>query len=231
MKKNLLIVEDDAQIRKMLSLYFVGEGYNILEAENGQDAISIFRCEQVDMVFLDLMLPEMDGLRVCEVLREYSDVPVIMLTARSQEEDKLKGFEYGADEYVTKPFSLKVLAARAQALMKRVEGNVSRASGELCFGNMSVNMASGEVKVDGSGVALTKKEHDLLFLLVQNRGIVLSKEQILDRVWGFDYEGDPRTVDTHMKRLREKLQEAKNRIQTVRGRGYCFCGSDIKENE
>lgn len=225
-EKNLLIVEDDVRIRKMLSLYFADEGFNILEAENGQDAIRIFRAEQINLVFLDIMLPEVDGLRVCEVMRESSDVPIIMLTARSQEEDKLLGFEYGADEYVTKPFSLKVLAARANSLMKRVEGKVSKGTSEIEIQGLKVNLANGEVLVNGNPVLLTRKELDLLMLLVQNQGIILSKGQILDRVWGFGYDGDPRTVDTHIKRLREKLQDQKELIQTMRGRGYCFSKLD-----
>jgi len=222
MKKNLLIVEDDTKIRKMLTIYFTDEGYNILEAETGQDAILIFKNEKIDLVFLDIMLPEVDGLRVCEVLRENSDVPVIMLTAKSQEEDKLRGFEYGADEYVTKPFSLKVLAARANALMKRADGMVSKSTNVVEYAGLKVNLASDEVFINNTPIVLTRKENDLLLLLIQNKGIILSKEQILDKVWGFDYVGDPRTVDTHIKRLREKLLDQKDLIQTVRSRGYCF---------
>lgn len=221
-RKNLLIVEDDAQIRKMLSLYFGGGKYNILEAESGSDAIAILRTEKIDMVFLDLMLPEIDGLRVCELVREKSDVPIIMLTAKSQEEDKLRGFFYGADEYVTKPFSLKVLEARADALLKRTEGKVSRQSQIEEFSGLRIDHNSGEVMLDGEQIRLTLKEHDLLFLLVKNKGITLSKDQILDRVWGFEYEGDPRTVDTTIKRLREKLRGHKELIQTIRGMGYQF---------
>lgn len=222
MKKNLLIVEDDAKIRKMLTIYFTDEGFNILEAETGQDAILIFKNENIDLVFLDIMLPEVDGLRVCEVIRENSDVPVIMLTAKTQEEDKLRGFEYGADEYVTKPFSLKVLAARANALMKRVDGMVSKSTNIVEYSGLKANLASGEVFINNTPIVLTRKENDLLLLLIQNKGIILSKEQILDKVWGFEYDGDPRTVDTHIKRLREKLLDQKDLIQNVRSRGYCF---------
>jgi DNA-binding response OmpR family regulator len=222
MKKNLLIVEDDPKIRKLLSIYFREEGFNILEAETGEDAIRIFKIEKIDIVFLDIMLPEVDGLRVCEVIRETSDVPVIMLTAKSQEEDKLRGFEYGADEYVTKPFSLKVLAARACAIMNRVDGKLSKVGSIFKSNGLTVDLATGEVNINEIPVVLNLKEIDLLVLLIQNRGIVLSKRQILDKVWGFDYNGDPRTVDTHIKRLREKLKDKKNLIKTVRGRGYSF---------
>ncbi|MEA4832738.1 MAG: response regulator transcription factor [Oscillospiraceae bacterium] len=228
MKKNLLIVEDDSKIRKLLSLYFTDEGFNILEAETGRDAIMIFKNEKIDLVFLDIMLPEIDGLRVCEILREKSDVPVIMLTAKSQEEDKLRGFEYGADEYVTKPFSLKVLAARAYALMKRVDGTVSKSNNIEEYAGLKINLASGEVFINDISIVLTRKENDLLIFLIQNKGIILSKEQILDKVWGFDYDGDPRTVDTHIKRLRDKLLDQKNLIQNVRNRGYCFALKDQK---
>lgn len=222
MKRNLLIVEDDPKIRRLLIVYFKDEGFNILEAETGEDAIRIFKNEKIDLVFLDIMLPETDGLRVCEVIRETSDVPVIMLTAKSQEEDKLRGFEYGADEYVTKPFSLKVLAARAHAMMKRVDGKVSKNGSIFKSNGLTVDLASGEVKINEVTVILTQKEIDLLILLIHNKGIVLSKEQILDKVWGFDYDGDPRTVDTHIKRLRQKLGDQNTSIKTVRGRGYCF---------
>ena len=222
MKRNLLIIEDDESIRKMLSVDFRGEGFNILEADNGEEAIKIFELEKIDMIFLDIMLPEIDGLRVCEYLRETSDVPVIMLTAKSQEEDKIRGFEYGADEYVTKPFSLKVLAAKTHAIIKRVEGNVSKAGSVFNEGGLFVNLTNGEVRVNENKVELTRKEIDLLILLIQNKGIVLSKEVILDKVWGFDYEGDPRTVDTHIRRVRKKLNDKSNFIKTMKGRGYSF---------
>ena len=221
MKRNLLIVEDDPKIRKMMALYFQAK-YTILEAETGGDAITLFRTEQVDLVFLDLMLPEVDGLRVCEVLRERSDVPVIMLTARAQEEDKLRGYASGADEYVTKPFSLKVLEARAEALLRRTDGTVSQSSRVEEFPGLRIDLDSGALVVEGTPVTLTRKENDLLLLLVRNREQILSKERILDLVWGFDYDGDPRTVDTTIKRLREKLGNQKDCIQTVRGRGYRF---------
>ncbi len=164
------------------------------------NAILIFKNIKIDLVFLDIMLPEVDGLRVCEILRENSDVPVIMLTAKLQEEDKLKGFEYGADEYVTKPFSMKVLAARSNALVKRVDGMVSKSTNVVEYAGLKVNLASGEVFINNTPIVLTRKENDLLLLLIQNKGIILSKEQILDKVWGFEYDGDPRTVDTHIKR-------------------------------
>jgi DNA-binding response OmpR family regulator len=222
MKKNLLVVEDNPQIRKLITIYFLDEGFNILEAETGEEAISIFKNENIDLVFLDIMLPEVDGLRVCEVIRNASDVPVIMLTAKSQEEDKLRGFEYGADEYVTKPFSLKVLAARANAIINRIDGKVSKNSSVFESNGLTVDLKNGVVNINGIPLDLTRKEVGLLIYLIQNRGIILSKDQLLDKVWGFDYDGDPRTVDTHIKRLREKLQDKKDFIKTFRGRGYSF---------
>lgn len=220
MKRNLLIIEDDKQIRRMIKLYFEDENYNCLEAEDGLTAQMIFQTESIDIVFLDIMIPEIDGLQVCQFIRETSDVPIIMLTAKSQEEDKLRGFEYGADEYVTKPFSLKVLAARAEAMMKRINGNVSKGNSVFKVGGLKVNKINNQVTINDEPISLTKKEYDLLSLLIQNEGIILSKQQILDKVWGYEYEGDPRTVDTHMKRLREKLKEYKALIKTTRGRGY-----------
>lgn len=222
MKRNLLIVEDDPDIRRLLIIYFRDEDFNILEAETGEDAIRIFKKEKVDIVILDIMLPELDGLRVCEVLRETSDVPVIMLTAKSQEEDKLRGFEYGADEYVTKPFSPKVLVARAHAMMNRTEGRVGKAGNVFEKDGLSLNFSMGKVAVDGRMVDLTRKEYDLLVLLIQNEEVIVSKEIMLDKIWGFDYDGDPRVVDTLVKRLRKKLGDKSTCIRTARGRGYVY---------
>lgn len=220
-KRNLLIVEDDENIRSMLRMYFEPEGYNVFEAETGTDAIRLFSQEQIDLVFLDIMLPEMDGLQVCEKLREHSDVAVIMITAKSQEEDKLRGFSYGADEYITKPFSLKVLAARAENLMRRIDGRMAANTREV-YGRISFDPAQQKVSVDGTPILLTKKEYDVFALLVRNRGIILSKQQLLDRVWGVEYDGDPRTLDTCVSRLRKKLGTQSSSIQTLPGRGYCF---------
>lgn len=220
MKRNLLVIEDDKQIRRMIKIYFEDENYNCLEAEDGRAGIMMFQSENIDLVFLDIMMPELDGLQVCKFIRETSDVPIFIITAKSQEEDKLRGFEYGADEYVTKPFSLKILAARVEAMMKRINGNVSKCSSFFEIGGLRVNKVTNQVTIDGEFIELTKKEYDLLNLLIQNKGIILSKQQILDKVWGYEYEGDPRTVDTHIRRLREKLKEYKILIKTSRGRGY-----------
>jgi DNA-binding response OmpR family regulator len=220
-RRNLLIVEDDEKIRKMMCMYFQ-KTYTVFEAENGEDALLIVRTEKIDLCFLDLMLPGMDGIQVCRKIRETSDMPIIMITARSQEEDKVLGYDTGADGYITKPFSLKVLAAKTEGLMRRVEGEVSQRSRILQVGTLMFDLDNDRVSSDGEDVLLTRKEQDLLLLLVRNRNLVLTKELILDRVWGLDYEGDPRTLDTTMKRLRAKLGANSQYLETVRGRGYRF---------
>lgn len=221
MKKNLLIIEDDEKIRTMLGLYFQ-DTYNIFEAEDGETGFALLRTETIHLIFLDIMLPGMDGFTVCRRLRENWDIPVVMLTARSQEEDKLLGYSYGADEYVTKPFNLKLLEARAAALLRRASGQVSRASRKRIFGAFQFDLERGEASLEGRPVALTRKEENLLAYLVENQGITLTKQQILDAVWGMDYEGDPRTVDTTIRRLREKMGPAGSLILTRRGKGYGF---------
>jgi len=222
MNKNILIVEDEPGIRKLIIMYLRDENFNVLEAEDGDEALKLFRAYKIDCVILDIMLPLLDGLRVCEYIRNSSDVPIIMLTAKTQEEDKLRGFEYGTDEYVTKPFSPKVLVARIKALLNRVEGKVSKGNSIFSAEGLTVNYITGMTTVDNMDVALTRKEFDLLVFLIQNRGIILSKDSILNGVWGYDYYGDPRTVDTHIKRLREKLNARSAYIVTARGRGYSF---------
>lgn len=221
-KKNLLLVEDEPGIRKLILMYLRDENFNVLEAEDGEEALRLFKAYKIDFVILDIMLPQLDGLRVCEYIRSSSDVPIIMLTAKTQEEDKLRGFEYGADEYVTKPFSPKVLVARIKALLKRVEGKVSKGTSFFSVEGLTLNYITGKLTVDNLDVILTHKEFDLLVYLIQNRGIILSKHSILNSVWGYDYYGDPRTVDTHIKRLREKLGKRSAYIVTSRGRGYSF---------
>ncbi len=226
MNKNLLLVEDEPGIRKLILMYLRDENFNVLEAEDGEEALRLFRAYPIDFVILDIMLPQLDGLKVCEYIRNSSDVPIIMLTAKTQEEDKLRGFEYGTDEYVTKPFSPKVLVARIKALLNRVEGKVSKGNSIFSIEGLNVNYITGKVTVDSINVKLTHKEFDLLVFLIRNKGIILSRDTILNSVWGYDYYGDPRTVDTHIKRLREKLQTRSTYITTIRGRGYSFEVSD-----
>ena len=221
MNKSILIVEDETRIRFLLRDYFArGKNFTIYEAENGLEALNIFKEKKIDLIILDIMMPVMDGLTALEKIREVSTVPVILLTAKGQEEDKLQGYDYGADDYMTKPFSPNVLVAKVKALLKRTIENVDSSTQE--FNGLSINKLSREVKVNGEVLSLSPKEYELLVYLIDNEGVALSRDTILDNVWGLDYYGDIRTVDTNVKRLREKLLDKANYIVTVRGSGYKF---------
>lgn len=220
MNKTVLIVEDEIRIRFLVRDYFKKEGFNILEASDGEEGLRIFSENSVDLAILDIMMPKLDGLSVCRNIREVSNTPIILLTAKSQEEDKLLGYELGADDYMTKPFSPKVLLAKAKALLKRT--GVSNDKNILDFNGLTINKLSHEVRINGIEILLSPKEYDLLIYLSSNEGIALSRDKILDNVWGYDYFGDIRTVDTNIKRLREKLIGKSNYIATVRGSGYKF---------
>ncbi|RED64774.1 response regulator transcription factor [Cohnella lupini] len=222
MIRRILLVEDDMLMREFITDYFKKERWEVLEAENGRIALDIFDQTPVDLVVLDIMMPEMDGWSVCRRIRAKSDVPIIMITARAEDDDQVMGFELGADEYVTKPFSPRVLVARAIALMKRTEGTIGRESDMLIYGDLSVNREAHAVSVAGNSVNLSPKEYELLLFLVKNYGKVLSREYILDSVWGYDYLGDLRTVDTHIKKLRAKLGDEGRYISTVIRSGYKF---------
>jgi DNA-binding response OmpR family regulator len=222
MYRNLLIVEDDKGIRKLLSMYFKKEKFNIYEAEDGEEALEMFKTHEVDLVILDIMIPYIDGFKVCQHIRGSSNVPIIMLTARTEEQDILLGFETGTDEYITKPFSPKILVAKAKAILKRCEISLDKVNDEFSIDGFKVDFSTGKLILNSEEIVLTHKEFELLKLLVKNKGSILSKEQILDKVWGYDYFGDPRTVDTHIRRLREKLGEKSTLIVTLRGRGYKF---------
>ncbi|EGS9998195.1 response regulator transcription factor [Clostridium perfringens] len=220
MNKTVLIVEDEIRIRFLVRDYFKKEGFNVLEASDGEEALRIFSENIVDLAILDIMMPKLDGLSVCRNIREVSNTPIILLTAKSQEEDKLLGYELGADDYMTKPFSPKVLLAKAKALLRRT-GTLNDKN-ILDFNGLTINKLSHEVKLNGEELLLSPKEYDLLIYLSSNEGIALSRDRILDNVWGYDYFGDIRTVDTNIKRLREKLLDKANYIATVRGSGYKF---------
>lgn len=220
MGKSVLIVEDETRIRFLMRDYLTREKYTVYEAENGLKALEIFKNNNVDLIILDIMMPVMDGLTTLKKIREVSTVPVIMLTAKSQEEDKLQGYEYGADDYMTKPFSPKVLIAKTKALLKRTRQDVDSSTQD--FNGLVINKLSREVKVNGKSLNLPPKEYELLIYLIDNSGIALSRDHILDNVWGLDYFGDIRTVDTNIKRLREKLGDKASYIVTVRGSGYKF---------
>lgn len=222
MNKSILIVEDELRIRFLLRDYLMKENFNVFEASDGEEGLIAFSNQKIDLVILDIMMPKMDGITMLEKLRAVSTVPVILLTAKGEEEDKLQGYDYGADDYMTKPFSPKVLIAKVKALLKRTRDNLDSSYQE--FNGLTINKLSHEVKVDGTEILLSPKEYELLIYLITNEGIALSRDNILDNVWGLDYYGDIRTVDTNIKRLREKLLSKSNCIVTVRGSGYKFEG-------
>ena len=220
MEKTILIVEDELRIRFLLRDYLAKEDFNVFEASNGEEGLFVFSTQKIDLVLLDIMMPIMDGLTMLEKLREVSTVPVVLLTAKGEEEDKLQGYDYGADDYITKPFSPKVLMAKIKALLKRTREDLDSSFQD--FNGLTINKLSHEVKIDGQEIVLSPKEYELLTYLVTNEGIALTRDNILDNVWGIDYYGDIRTVDTNVKRLREKLLDKANFIVTVRGSGYKF---------
>lgn len=222
MKKTVMLVEDEIRIRKLIHDYLVRENFEVLEASNGKDALDVFKQRNMDLIILDIMMPLMDGFTFCKEIRKISSIPIMILTARSEEEDELLGYTLGADDYVTKPFSPKVLVAKVKALLKRTEEVHISTDHILSFHDLSINKMAHEVKVQDTIINLSPKEYDLLMYLVGNKDIALSRETILNNVWGYDYEGDLRTVDTNIKRLREKLLHRSNCIVTVRGSGYKF---------
>lgn len=222
MGRKVLLVEDDILIREFVSDYFKQENWDVYEAENGKKAVDLFEQLSIDLVVLDIMMPEMDGWSVCRRLRRQSNVPIIIITARADDDDQIMGFELGADEYVTKPFSPKVLIARANTLMKRAEGTLGRDDDISAYGELSVNRRTHNVSVGGVPIALTPKEYDMLLYFMKHEGTVLSRDHILNGVWGIDYFGDLRTVDTHVKKLRAKLGQEQHMIKTVIGSGYKF---------
>lgn len=219
----LLIVDDEEMIRKVLCEYAQFEGYETDEAEDGMEAIKKCRDNNYDLILMDIMMPKLDGFSAVKEIRKNADIPVIMLSARSEEYDKLFGFELGIDDYVVKPFSPKEVMARVAAVIKRKQrSDGAMNGGTLKFEGLEVDMKGRNVLVDGEKVDLTPKEYELLFYMVTNRGIALSREKLLSDVWGFDFYGDDRTVDTHIKTLRSRLKDYKKFIVTLRGMGYKF---------
>ena len=202
MERNILIIEDEIRIRILLRDYLKKDGFNVIEAADGDEGINTFQNNNIDLILLDIMMPRVDGITVLETIRNVSNVPIILLTAKSQEEDKLFGYELGADDYITKPFSPKVLIAKVKALLKRTSDGVTSFSSAKDFNGLSINKLAHEVKVDGTTLNLSPKEFELLVYLTDNIGISLTRDTILDNVWGIDYYGDLRTVDTNVKRLR-----------------------------
>lgn len=222
MMETILVVDDEERIRNLVSIYLKKEQYNIIQAENGSEAIDIFNKNKIDLVILDVMMPIMDGWDVCKEIRKTSDIPVIMLTAKSEEDDELLGFELGTDHYITKPFVPKLLVAKVKAIIRRTHISEASVKDGNNFDGLVVDNLSHEVTVDNIEINLSPKEFELLNYFMINKRIVLSREKILDAVWGIDYYGDLRTVDTVIKRLREKLGEKSYLIATIRGTGYKF---------
>ncbi len=217
----VLLVEDDEKLRHLVKTYLIKEGYHVMEAKDGYEALLKFEEKGADLIILDIMLPDSDGFTVCKKIRKEDKVPIIMLTARSEENDKLLGFELGADDYVTKPFSPKELMARAKATLKR-SGKITDEKEVIEFQNIKIDKSAHKVYADQKEVELTLKEYSLLLYFVENKNIALSREKILDNIWGRDYFGDYRTVDTHVKLIRKKIPGLDAMLQTVRGVGYRF---------
>lgn len=224
MIKTALIVEDEEKMRGIIVDYFKASGFLIFEACNGREALDILENERINIVILDIMIPEVDGWAVCRRTRKISDIPIILLTARSDEEDKLMGYEIGADDYITKPFSPKVLIAKTKNLLKRVEGVLGDSSRKKCIDiiGISISKESRTVKIDDERVDLTPKEYDLLIYMIENERRVLSRDEIINNIWGYEYIGDLRVVDNHVKKLRKKLGYRSKYIKTIIKVGYKF---------
>ena len=217
----ILIVDDEARMRKLIKDFLKQKGYVTLEAADGEEALQIFveNKNKIRLILLDVMMPKLDGWSVLRQIRQESKVPIIMLTARGEEQDELFGFELGVDEYISKPFSLKILVARVEAILKRTEVNNKDIKD---FGGIVIDSQGRTVTVDGQLVDMSLREYELLVYLIQNQGIALSRDKILNNVWNYDYYGDSRTIDSHIKKIRHKLGKKGKYIETIRGIGYKF---------
>lgn len=220
----ILVIDDEERIRHLVRMYLEREGYNVEEAENGRDALDKIHKREYSLLIVDLMMPEVDGWRVCREVREKSDIPIIMLTARGEEFDRVLGFELGADDYLVKPFSTKELVARVKALLRRSRGGFSGTSSELVYGLLRIEKDKHRVLIEEEVITFTPREFELLYFLAKNPGRVFSREQLMETVWGYDFYGDARTVDTHVKKIREKLfhPDVRSMLATVWGVGYKF---------
>ena len=221
MNETILVVDDEARMRKLIKDFLTAKGYSILEAEDGEKALQVFEesSNKIDLIILDVMMPKLDGWSVLRQIRQTSKVPIIMLTARGEEQDELFGFELGVDEYISKPFSPKILVARVEAILKRTESNKVE---EKDYGGIKIDKEGRTVTVDGKPVELSLREYELLLYLVENENIALSRDKILNNVWNYDYYGDSRTIDSHIKKIRHKLGKKGKYIKTMRGVGYKF---------
>ena len=217
----ILVVDDEERMRRLVADFLIKKGYDVMEACNGEEAVDLFlEHRDIALIILDVMMPKMDGWTAVKEIRQYSKVPIIMLTAKSGERDELQGFELGVDEYVTKPFSPKVLVARVEAILRRTTGEAG--TDTLDAAGITVDKSAHTVFASGEPVDLSFKEFELLVFFMENKGVALSREMILNHVWNYDYFGDARTIDTHVKKLRNKLGESGNAIKTIWGMGYRF---------
>ena len=221
MNNYILVVDDESRMRKLIKDFLVAKGYSILEAEDGEKALQVFEenSEKISLILLDVMMPKLDGWSVLRQIRQTSKVPIIMLTARGEEQDELFGFELGVDEYISKPFSPKILVARVEAILKRTQGNTKEIKKS---GGIEIDKEGRTVTVDGKMLELSLREYELLVYLVENENIALSRDKILNNVWNYDYYGDSRTIDSHIKKIRHKLGKKGKYIKTIRGVGYKF---------
>lgn len=218
----ILVVDDEVNIRRVVREYAEFEGYEVAEAENGMEAVEMVKSGDFDLIVMDIMMPKLDGFSTCKEIKKYKSVPVIMLSARGEEYDKLFGFELGIDDYVVKPFSPKELMARIKAVLKRNSVSEAPVPEKLEYEGLEIDIAGREVYVDGEKASMTPKEYDLLFYLVKNKNLALTRDKLLEEVWGYDFFGDDRTVDTHIKMLRNSLGQYRKFIVTLRGMGYKF---------
>ena len=219
-RTRILVVDDESRMRKLVHDFLAKSNYDVLEAENGEAAVDLFfEQKNIDLIILDVMMPKMDGWQVCREIRQYSTVPIIMLTAKSDERDELLGFELGVDEYISKPFSPKILVARVEAILRRA-GTVAAEVTEI--GGIVLDKSAHQVSIEGEMIELSAKEFELLSYFIDNRGVALSRERILNNVWNYDYFGDARTIDTHVKKLRSKMGDKGDYIKTIWGMGYKF---------
>ena len=220
-KLKILVVDDESRLRKLVKDFLKKDGYEVLEAADGEEALDIFFSDKsISLVICDIMMPKINGYEVVKEIRQYSDVPIILLTAKGEESDELTGYDLGIDEYISKPFSPRILVARVEAILRRSKAISS--DEQLSLGGITIDLNAHEVKVDGKAVILSYKEFELLHYFFINQGVALSREKILNQVWNYDYYGDPRTIDTHVKKLRSKLGDKGDYIKTVWGMGYKF---------
>ena len=216
----ILVVDDEARMRKLVKDFLTNKGFAVIEAGDGEEAVDVFFAQKdIALVLLDVMMPKMDGWEVCRTIRKYSQVPIIMLTARGEEQDELQGFSLGVDEYISKPFSPKILVARVEAILRR---SSTMSQEVIDVGGIHIDKSAHQVLVDGKNVDLSYKEFELITYFAENQGIALSREKILNNVWNYDYFGDARTIDTHVKKLRSKLGDKGDYIKTIWGMGYKF---------